>query len=104
MRIKLFGAEHPDVVRVLHTLGDCLVDLGRADEAIVPLERVVQLAESKSPKSNERVSRAMARYAVARALWDGGGSHDRATQQVRAAQPWAGNRPPARSPSVRGDS
>ena len=84
-RVKLFGEHHADVGRVLHSQGDCLVDLGKAQEALAPLERALQIREALPlSTADDRVTLAMGRYALARALWDAGGARDRATSLVRA--------------------
>lgn len=85
-RTKLFGPDHPDVGRVLQSKGDCLVDLGRAQDAVAPLERALALHEALPvATADHRVTLAMARYGLGRALWDAGGAKDRATSLVRAA-------------------
>ena len=85
VRTKLFGAKHPDVGRVLQSSGDCLVDLGRAQEAVAPLELAVEIREAlPNTTADDRVSLAMARYGLGRALWDTGGAKDRAVSLVRA--------------------
>ncbi len=85
-RTKLFGADHPDVMRVLHTLGDCRVDSGQPDAAIEPLERVLASREKQPPKTtDDKVSLAMARYSLARALLGSKGDRRRATTLVKAA-------------------
>lgn len=83
-RTKLFGPDHPDIGRVLQTTGDCLVDLGRAQEAVAPLERALELREAqKTITADDRVSLAMVQYGLGRALWDTG-ARDRAVTLVRA--------------------
>jgi tetratricopeptide (TPR) repeat protein/predicted Ser/Thr protein kinase len=86
VRTKLFGPEHPEVIRVLQTAADCNIDLGNAKDAVEPLERVVKTYEArKTPTNDDRVSLAMARFGLARALWDTNGSKQRATALARAA-------------------
>jgi tetratricopeptide (TPR) repeat protein/predicted Ser/Thr protein kinase len=85
-RTKLFGTDSPDVMRVLHTLGDCRVDSGQPESAIEPLERVLASRDKTPPKTaDDKVSLAMARYSLARALVDAKGDRKRATALAKAA-------------------
>ncbi|MGE0547468.1 MAG: tetratricopeptide repeat protein [Kofleriaceae bacterium] len=78
-RAKLLGDDHSDVVGIGHTIGDCYTDLGREAEALPWLERVLARRQAEPIHSpNDRVARAMIRYAMARALWASEGSRGRA--------------------------
>ena len=85
-RTKQLPAEHPDILKVLLSIGDCHVDLGQAKDAIAPLERVLAgLTKVPRRSADDRVTFATTQFALARALWDSGGSRARATDLVRAA-------------------
>ncbi|MGE0870128.1 MAG: tetratricopeptide repeat protein [Kofleriaceae bacterium] len=85
-RTKLLGADHSDVVGIGHTIGDCYTDLGREAEALPWLERVLARREAEPIHSpNDRVARAMIRYAMARALWASKGSRPRAVTLANQA-------------------
>jgi hypothetical protein len=85
-RVKLFGADHPDVLRVMHTMADCNIDLGNAAQAVAPLETIIAFHEAKQkPTNDDKVALAMARYGLARALWDGNGSRTRAAALAKDA-------------------
>ncbi|MDQ3339528.1 MAG: tetratricopeptide repeat protein [Myxococcota bacterium] len=83
-RVGLLGEKHVDVGRVLQTTGDCYVDLGRAAEAVAPLERSLAIrAASPAITADDKVALAHAKYGLARALWDANGDRKRAAQLVR---------------------
>jgi len=58
------------------------VELGRAAEAIAPLERAIKIAEPSQKASDL----ARPRFALARALWDSGGDRARATDPAKQAR------------------
>lgn len=63
---KSRGPDHPDLADVLSGLGGALVDLGRARDALVPLERALRLRE----KGGFPAQRARPKFALARARWE----------------------------------
>jgi tetratricopeptide (TPR) repeat protein len=79
------GGENIPLAWPLTGEGEDLVALGRAREAIAPLERAVALREG-SPAAIAEI--AASRFALARALWEGGGDRARAlslAEEARAA-------------------
>lgn len=86
VRVARLGNEHTLVSSVRHTLGDCYVDLGRPEEAVGLLEAVLRGHTAREPRNaNEKVALHMARYALARALWESGADRDRAADLARQA-------------------
>jgi tetratricopeptide (TPR) repeat protein len=87
-RTKLFGPDHADTLKVVHTIGDCRVDMGDGTSAVAMLERVLKSREATPPKTtDDKVSLAQAKYSLARALYDGKkGDKKRATALAKAAR------------------
>jgi tetratricopeptide (TPR) repeat protein/predicted Ser/Thr protein kinase len=78
---RAFGEDNRQLALPLAGMGEDLLGLVRAQEAIGPLERAVALQEI--PPSDPQ-DLAWARFLLARALWDGGG--DRARARALAEQ------------------
>jgi tetratricopeptide (TPR) repeat protein len=62
-------------------MGHALLDLGRADDAIDPLEQALAIRRESSPES-----RAETAFALARALWESGRDRARARQLAKEAR------------------
>ena len=85
-RVERFGRNHPEVVRVLQTIADCEVDLGRPQNAVAPLEEVLRMREAMPRRTaDDRVNYAMASYGLARALWHDHAARERARALARRA-------------------
>jgi tetratricopeptide (TPR) repeat protein len=67
--------ESRDVAYVLTGIGIGYLAEGKADEALVPLERALKIRETQEP---ELAKRAETKFALARALWAANRSRDRA--------------------------
>ena len=77
-----YGDEHPYVAVALTGQGRCLIALARAGEARPLLERAVVM-RGRGPDSDPGL--AIARFALAQALWDGKGDRRRAVSLARQA-------------------
>ncbi|HEX2657207.1 MAG TPA: serine/threonine-protein kinase [Polyangia bacterium] len=77
------GAEHPFLAFPLTGLGLALSEVGRPEDALPPLERALRIREVKEPKQPQV---AETRFALARALWDGGGDRVRARRLGEVVQ------------------
>ncbi|MEM7153603.1 MAG: serine/threonine-protein kinase [Myxococcota bacterium] len=108
------GPEHVSLIEPLIGEGEELLHLGRAHDAIAPLEKAFALQQTND---HEPVRLALPAYMLARALWDGGGDQARAVAVARRAaeasrdatmpedrrlaeriETWLGEKAPADSP------
>jgi tetratricopeptide (TPR) repeat protein/predicted Ser/Thr protein kinase len=77
------GEESKPLAWPLTGEGEDLIALGRAREAIAPLERAVTLRQASTTAPTELGA---SRFALARALWDGGGDRARASTLAEEAR------------------
>ncbi len=85
--VAIYDAQQPPpgwIGEALLGQGEDLLALARAREAIAPLER--SLAIRATPDADPE-DRAFSSFALARALWDGGGERSRALSLARDARP-----------------
>ena len=76
------GPEHVSLIEPLIGQGEELLHLGRAAQAIEPLEQAFALQKTND---HEPVRVALPAFMLARALWDGGGDKTRAVAVARQA-------------------
>ncbi|MDB4968337.1 MAG: Serine/threonine kinase [Myxococcales bacterium] len=77
------GTQHPYIAEALTNVGIDLMGLGKAAQALAPLERAVQLHVALKSSG---VDAALTRFALARALLATGGDRSRARQLAGAAR------------------
>jgi len=93
------GPDHPDLASFLGDHADCLMEAGRAKEALAAAERAVKIGEQAG---RDPILVAVARYSLGRALWDTGGDRHRAVELVAAAHTiYAAGPPAGRSATAR---
>ncbi|MEM7155091.1 MAG: tetratricopeptide repeat-containing protein kinase family protein [Myxococcota bacterium] len=83
LRVDLYGAEHPESLESAVDVAELRIELGRSSQALPLLEPALVALEQR-PDVGMLALRA--RFALARALWDGGGDRHRAAQLVAEAK------------------
>jgi tetratricopeptide (TPR) repeat protein len=81
---EAYGAEYPRVADALLVQGKALTDLGRAHEAVGPLERAAEIRAAVPDAQPE--DRAELDFELARALWDADVDRPRARKSAEAAR------------------
>jgi hypothetical protein len=77
------GSKNPSQAYPLTGIGQALLQQGKAAEAVTPLERALEL---RTLANEVHQDLGATRFALARALWDGGGDRSRARALAAAAR------------------
>jgi tetratricopeptide (TPR) repeat protein len=84
--VAIYDREHPAARWIAEALtgeGEDLLGLGRAKEAVAPLERALVIRSVADADPDDRATTA---FDLARALWDGGGDRTRALELAGSAR------------------
>ncbi len=79
---KVNGLQHPRLTKSLLGLGDCFLQLKKADLAIAPLQRALNLSAKLKELAGQHAN---ASFLLAQALWAAGGDRTRARTLARNA-------------------
>jgi tetratricopeptide (TPR) repeat protein len=82
---KLLGGSHPDLAEELSKLALAYLGLGRAREALAPLERVHRMLDSGEKATYGHEMRVQVHLSLGRALWELGRERARARTLVHKA-------------------